>query len=460
MQRFLDPVPPEEFFQHDLCHCENKFAAVRHFMSFPVLLEQLRAPLLTGDQFKAVLRDDYVRHLDCGRGVYSLGNWFVCRHCHQWRRGLQSRGPMKEASAAVRLSWPLRKHRRFGMIGLLSEKKLDAIRWIRKELEIWGERMAGSNKSGMLYVPFYISPFEMYDDFLVCCGANAYDETGKCQVIGEQSFVKLFTNGRGSEYLSDIQFTTPATFKKCSECEACKTLLRDLRKRGVPFTDPAVQAVVLRRRLHVVDIRADRHHFASARESFRTCLDLPTAQHAAILGKWNDTLLISADKSSDVFHPERFQQTDVSTQLPQFKGLLYGIMDHTFCENVAIFSAASGVPRQVRANEGAKEKKKRKKQGLPEPEPRPRAKPEEAKWTTSISWKGLGWFSCMSFLFNLGFLKKVDQFSPRSCSSTLMQSVVFERFRDISTCKSMVAREHLLCFVWLHIGLPLVCLTR
>jgi hypothetical protein len=420
----------------DQCTCATKYDALKHFLGDPVLLELLRLPNVSPAEMKPVLMADYVNHLDAGVGVYVLGSVQMCRTCYKWVRGIMSDEPMKEASRAMRLLQPIRKHAAIGRRGGLSMKKIDALYWFLAEVNLWGEHMPGSNKGGKIYVPFYVDLYEMWSDYRSVCGAAAYDSNGKLQILGARSFVDMIEGrGNGSNLCAHVQFTTPATFKKCAECESYKTNIGAMRKRGLMFSSPDVQQVVLARRAHISAISADRGLFLYARRLFQL-------QSTDIPADWSDTLLISADKSSDVFHPERYQQTDVITKLPQLKGLFYGIMNHTACENVAILSAASGIERVVRDDDAAKLRRKAAKKGNTVEAPAaPRAKKGEAKTKTNVSWKGGTVFA--SFL-----LTYISNLQRASAGGRLAQRHLYLQIDGGE--RSFVLLS--LCAYWLAIG--------
>jgi hypothetical protein len=368
----------------DACKCPVPRAVLKHFLGDEVLLGQMRMPLMLPDQFKAILCADYVNHVDAGQGVYVLGAQQMCKSCYKWVRGLVSSEPLKQASLTVRRGWPIKRHGRVGMSGILSQKKVNALYWFLREVDLWGERMPGSNKSGKLYIPFYLDLYEMWRDYRDVCGEGAYDATGRLQILGARSFVDMVEGrGAGGQLCAHVQLTSPATFKKCGECETYKTRIGELRRLGCQFESQVVQDVVLSRRAHISIISSDRGLFQHARRLFQGPEGLITAE-------WAGVLLISADKSSDVFHPERYQQTDQVTKLSQLKGLLYGLMNHTTCENLAILSPASGVERSVRDDDAAKSRRKNaKKNGSGgESVAVPRARKGEAKMKVNVSWKG------------------------------------------------------------------------
>ena len=366
------------------CTCSDPRRALKHFLSDPVLLQAMRQAQLTNEQMKAVLAADYVNHMDASAGVYILGCQKLCKTCYKWVRGIVSDEPLKEASLTVRRNLPIKKHAAIGKNGQLSSKKADALHWFLNEVEIWGERMPGCNRGGQIYVPFYVDVSEMWADYRASRGDLAFDAHGKLQILGARSFVDMIRGrGNGSQHCAHVQFTTPATFKKCGECEMYKTSIGSMRKAGLQFSSPQVQAVVVERRAHIAIVSADRGLFLYARRLFQD-------RSAKVFGDWKDTLLLSADKSSDVFHPERYQQTDLLTKLPQLKGLFYGIMNHSIVQNMAILSAASGIERVVRDDDAAKARRKAAKKGQTTDSTAagPRAKKGQAKTKTNVSWKG------------------------------------------------------------------------
>jgi hypothetical protein len=404
---FSDDDPP-----WDCCKCGilgvGAHVVLKHFLSNPALLRDMRMPHMSQEEFKAILCSDYVNHVDAGDGVYVLGTQQMCKSCYMWLRGVISPEPLKQASLTVRKGWPIKRHGRIGKTGILSQKKLDALGWFLREVELWGERMPGATMSGKLYVPFYVDKYELYCDYREACGPGVYDENGRLQILGARSFIDMI-KGRGpsGKYCKHVQFTKAAAFKKCGECEMYKTQIGALRKAGFRFESQEVQAVVFSRRAHITIVSSDRGLFLWARRLYQGPSPL-------IPDEWVATLLISGDKSSDVFHPERFVQTDAITKLPQLKGLFFGIMNHSACENVAILSPASGVERVVRDDDAAKVRRKQRKKngGAGEVAAPARAKKGQAKMKVSVSWKGGTIFA--SFLLTyISQLQKTGAKLPR-----------------------------------------------
>lgn len=393
---------------------------LQYFVAHELELEMLRLTYLTNEQMKAVLVADQVNHSLTGHGRYPIGGRIVCSHCFRWLRGLVSREPLKTASGIVVRGLPIQPHARTGM-SWESAKTRDAIEWIKREANLWGEPMPGAHRSGMIYVPFFTNPDDLYEFYVAACGTRAKDADGKRQIVSKRSFIDLFKGyGKGAKELRNIQFTSPAAFKCCAQCFTLKTQLGALRKKGLDPSDPKVKEVQKERKKHLDEIARQRSQFLLMREALSSNSEFPRVVLATESGDlfWQfpdeeDVLLISTDKSTDLTHPERFVETENSTKLTQFKGLFYGVLNHTLGRGTVILSPANGVVRMVRNDDAAKLRRKQQRQGRDQgPVSQTRARPGEALQKVSVSWKGAS-VMCTFLLLHLHSLRQSGQCADR-----------------------------------------------
>jgi hypothetical protein len=383
MHRFTSQTPnapsdPQE------CSCDGRIV---HELQGSSQLDSFRCSLLNNDQFKIVLRMDYLNHVMCPYGEYQIAGGNTCRSCYMWLRGLISREPLKEASLAVRKGLPVHRHGRTGQ-KIITEKKLDAIFFVLSECEVWGERMPdGYSRAGTLFVPFYDNPYDFWLAYKACCGPRAYDCRGGLQILSARAFCDLFYGrGTGHHFLKHIQFRRPAAFKKCSTCEKYGTQLRDLREKGMRPGCMEVDRVLQERKEHLDLVRSDRLFFLTARMALADlAMQLPghilrtesrrvPPAHLALARR-----LLHADKSADIMHPSRFQQTDLITKLPQYGGLLFGLLDFTALRGWALMHPGDGIARMVRDDDAARLRKKAEKKAAA---PKAQSKPKRGYYSS------------------------------------------------------------------------------